>query len=132
MATIAMPMPVQRRSFPWLWILAALIISAVFVSVAHEVTARSHAAKHGQALAEQTRMCLDKNGAATIWVSDERGMFAQCADLDGYPDWMDPGKQWGIQIIDQKTGEEITIFLHEGDFRSLEEYLTRALYQILR
>ena len=126
----------ERAGVPgWvLWLVVLLTVAAgfMFAAVQSEVTVRSHAvSKHGITAATFARACSADGRVRQVWGSSQRGTFAEVCELDP-ADWMDEGKRWTIRVIDRVTGEEITVFSHEGSYMSLEEYLLRQEYMILQ
>lgn len=103
------------------WILAGILTLVIVNSLSHAV------AKHGSFLASHARKCHQNNNIFQYWQSFERGTRAEICELN-MDDICDPNKSWTIRIIRTATDEEITVFKHVGDFKSLEEYMIRQLY----
>ena len=117
----------HQRVNPLLLLLLLLGIVAI-ASLPTIVNGRSHAvAKHGAQLANHARACSSDGRINQLWYSHQRGTHAEICEMN-LEDWADHNKTWTIRIIDAKTKEEITVFGHQGNYFSLEDYLVRQRY----
>ena len=121
-------LPMKRTAVNPILLMLILLGIVALASLPSIVNGRSHAvAKHGIAIASFARTCEAKGKIFQRWQSFQRGTKAQICEYNIDELW-DNTKEFSIRIIDSKTGEEMTVFKHTGDYKSLDAYLTRQQY----
>ena len=124
----ALPMTKRTAVNPLLILLILLGIVAL-ASLPTIVNGRSHAvAKHGAVIANFARACSSDGRINQLWYSHQRGTHAEICELSGLDEWWEQDKRWTVRVIEAKSREEITVFGHTGDYKSLDAYLTRQQY----
>ena len=118
-----------RHTINPLLLLLLLLGIVALASLPSIVNGRSHAvAKHGAVLATYARACSSDGRINQLWYSHQRGTHAEICELSGLDEWWEQDKRWTVRVIEAKSREEITVFGHTGDYKSLDAYLTRQQY----
>ena len=127
----------QQRSNPiptlFIFAIISLVALALFsVSYPTVVNGRSHAEeKHGQEVdVKKCRDMFNNGGTFSLWRNDGRKFCIQLGEevKNGGKDMMERTKRWVIRVVDNVTGEEITLYPLCGALRCVENSLMNQGY----